>query len=164
MGIKIPLEAIQIPEATNEFARSINEALDYTPCFNYSHVLLDESRYAFNGKEFGEIDRKHYFNIARKISRFSVKELINLPSNKDLHFNNINNLESRKNEQLKKIVLRALNKKSYTSEFEGMLFKFALYTTDNENENSPRVYFILGSNGIFYILFIDLKHEFLSVT
>ena len=74
------------------------------------------------------------------------------------HFLQEFTLRDTQKKELSKISPKAI-------EVNPLIFHFALYTDEkvvanrNKNTRAPRIYFMLGKNGVIYILFFDPYHE-----
>ena len=131
-------------------------ALDVPIVISYELVDLDETEYHFK-QEFTLKDTQRYFEVLKDISCRTINDLID-NSDHSLHFH-----RSSAKGNLKRL-LEKLSPGSVTIENEPMIFHFALYTDKNRADRntgrrSPRVYFMLGRNGMIFPLFFDPYHE-----
>lgn len=121
---------------------------------SYDLVDLEKTPYHFH-QNFTLKDTQTYFSLMKRISGSTVNDL--LDSEKNLHFYRTDvrgNLKSL----LHKISPQAV-------EANPLIFHFALYTDEgaiadrSKDIRAPRIYFMLGRNGIVYMLFFDPYHE-----
>lgn len=120
---------------------------------SYDLVDLDETNYGF-WQEMTHKDTMAYFEMMKRVSGSTINELDGLA--RELHFRRTP-VKGNLYEVLKKVCPEAA--------FDNLcIFHFALYTSDEmasreSGVRSPRVYFMLGRNGIIYMLFFDPFHE-----
>lgn len=121
---------------------------------SYDLVDLERTPYHFF-QDFTLRDTQAYFSLMKRISGSTVNDLLN--SEKEFHFYRT---DVRGN--LKK-VLNMISPEAV--EADPLIFHFALYTdadviADREKDiRAPRIYFMLGRNGVVYMLFFDPYHE-----
>ena len=121
---------------------------------SYDLVDLCETPYHFL-QEFTWRDTQAYFSLLKKISGSTVNDL--LDSEKGLHFYRTD-VRGNLKKLLRKISPQAV-------EANPLIFHFALYTDEgvmadrSQDIRAPRIYFMLGRNGIIYMLFFDPYHE-----
>lgn len=121
---------------------------------SYDLVDLGQTQYDFF-QRFTLRDTQAYFSLMKRISGSTVNDL--LDSEKELHFYRTD-VRGNLKQALKKISPKAV-------EANPLVFHFALYTDENVIANrekdirAPRIYFMLGKNGVIYILFFDPYHE-----
>ena len=119
----------------------------------YDLADLEDTPYHFK-QVFHHRDTQMYFERMKDICQGTIRDLFDKPY--DWHF--------RRNE-VKGILKRELQKVNPdVVKGNPMIFHFALYTTpggaDRKKDiRSPRIYFMLGVNGMIYPLFFDPYHE-----
>jgi len=120
----------------------------------YSLVDMGKTRYGFN-QRFTEKDTRIYFERMRKICETTIDELID-QADRQWHFHAV---------EVKGNLRRALQQ-LHPKAASGIvtMYQFALYTSregaDRDKDiRSPRVFFMLGKNGMIYPLFFDPYHE-----
>ena len=131
-------------------------ALDVPIVISYELIDLDKTDYHFK-QEFTSKDTQRYFEVLKDISCKSINDLIE-ESEHSLHFH-----RSAAKGNLK-IQLEKLSPGCVTFDSEPMIYHFALYTDVNKASRvngvrSPRIYFMLGKNGMIFPLFFDPYHE-----
>lgn len=123
---------------------------------SYEMIDLDETDYHFK-QVFTHKDTQRYFEVFKNISCQSINDIIE-QNEHSLHFH-----RSAAKGNLKRL-LEKLSPGCVTPDSEPMIFHFALYT-DKEgadrscDRRSPRIYFMLGRNGMIFPLFFDPYHE-----
>lgn len=122
---------------------------------SYELADMDKTNYHFK-QEFKWEDTKAYFQTMKDISCRSVNDIIN-ESDHTLHFH-----RTRVNGKIKSL-LKRLNPECEPDE-STIIYHFALYTGSRKasrasGNRSPRVYFMLGRNGMIFPLFFDPYHE-----
>lgn len=123
---------------------------------SYELADLDATAYHFK-QEFLHDDTQKYFSIMKEISCQSINDIID-KSEHSLHFH-----RSRVNKRLKKL-LQKLDSKCAPDYQETFIYHFGLSTDPNgasreTGRRSPRIYFMLGRNGMIFPLFFDPYHE-----
>lgn len=121
---------------------------------SYDLVDLQKTPYHFL-QDFTLRDTQAYFSLMKRISGSTVNDL--LDGEKDLHFYRTD----------VRGILRSLLYEISPKAVEAnpLIFHFALYTdqgvvADRDKDiRAPRIYFMLGRNGIIYMLFFDPYHE-----
>lgn len=131
-------------------------ALDVPMVISYELVDLDKTDYHFK-QVFTLYDTQRYFEVFKEISCRSINDLLE-NSKHSLHF-----YRSAAKGNLK-LLLEELCPGCVTNDSEPMIFHFALYTDSERADRklgrrSPRVYFMLGRNGMIFPLFFDPYHE-----
>lgn len=131
-------------------------ALDVPMVISYELIDLNDTDYHFK-QEFTLKDTQRYFEVFKDISCKSINDLLE-NSKHSLHFHR----------SAAKGRLRALLEKicpgCVTEDSEPMIYHFALYTDSERADRqsgrrSPRIYFMLGRNGMIFPLFFDPYHE-----
>lgn len=122
---------------------------------SYELADMDKTAYHFQ-QEFKWDDTKAYFQIMKNISCRSINEIID-ESDHSLHF-----YRSGVNNRIKEL-LKRLNPECEPGDTT-LIYHFALYTDKDgasreSGRRSPRVYFMLGRNGMIFPLFFDPYHE-----
>lgn len=122
---------------------------------SYDLVDLDKTPYHFL-QEFTLRDTQSYFRLMQNISVSTINDFLDNRERK-LHFFRTD-IRGNLKKELSKISPKAI-------EVNPLIFHFALYTDEkvvanrNKNTRAPRIYFMLGKNGVIYILFFDPYHE-----
>ena len=118
---------------------------------SYDLVDLDKTPYHFL-QEFTLRDTQSYFRLMQNISVSTINDFLDNRERK-LHFFRTD-IRGNLKKELSKISPKAI-------EVNPLIFHFALYTDEkvvanrNKNTRAPRIYFMLGKNGVIYILFFD---------
>lgn len=133
----------------------IRLSVDVPVVISYRLVDLGVTRYHF-GQPFTKRDTLEYFRQMSNISSGSINDLVN-ESPHAMHF-----YRSRITAKMKKL-LQALNP-GCSPDDSTIIYHFALYTdrdgaSREAGRRSPRVYFMLGRNGVIFPLFFDPYHE-----
>lgn len=122
-----------------------------------SYDLVDMGTTAYNfSQHFEERDTQEYFTKMKIISFSSIDDLTDKYSNNpDWHFHRTN-ITGNIRKNLKQLFPNG--------DFDNMfIYHFSLYTCQSANRErnvrAPRIYFLVGRNGIIYILFFDPYHE-----
>ncbi len=140
-----------------KISNSINKHYSRTPLFSYDYVDLNETAYNFSQDCFDNTDAKKYFEKVKEFSKLAIDDIIDESSYKK-HFHIYSTPKHKQRELLNKI-----HKKQLRDEQLPPIGQFALYTNENASREtkikSPRIYFMVGDYGIFYILFYDPYHE-----
>jgi len=123
---------------------------------SYELADLDVTDYHFK-QEFTHQDTQAYFEVMRDISCQSINGIID-ESDHSLHF-----YRSRVNQHMKDL-LKKLDPKCDPDYQDTFIYHFALSThpdgaSRESGRRSPRVYFMLGRNGMIFPLFFDPYHE-----
>lgn len=131
-------------------------ALDVPMVISYELVDLNETDYHFK-QAFTLKDTQRYFEVFKEISCQSINNLIENGEH-SLHF-----YRTAAKGNLRRL-LEKLCPGCVTHDNEPMIYHFALYTdvekADRQSgRRSPRVYFMLGRNGMIFPLFFDPYHE-----
>jgi hypothetical protein len=143
----------------------ISDFFSNTPLFGFDYICMDGSKFSFNQDNFDSIDAKYFFQCLKEMSLETINSLID-KSNYNKHFHQILN----PTEKLRTLLKNTFGDKSITDDNlrYSIIAQFALYTnkinksTDNDKNKSPRIFFIICGNAIFYILFYDPYHEIFS--
>lgn len=119
----------------------------------YDLVDLEDTPYHFK-QVFHQRDTEMYFERMKDICQGTISDLFNKPD--DWHFRR-NDVRGNLKRELQKVNPAVVKGNP-------MIFHFALYTTpggaDRKKDiRSPRIYFMLGVNGMIYPLFFDPYHE-----
>lgn len=133
----------------------IRLSTDVPVVISYSLIDLGATEYHF-GQSFTRRDTGEYFRRMSEISGGSINDLISEAPHA-LHF-----YRSRITGRIRKL-LRTLNP-DCTPDDSTIIYHFALYTDTRrasraEGRRSPRIYFMLGRNGVIFPLFFDPYHE-----
>ncbi len=131
-------------------------AHDVPIVISYEMIDLDETDYHFK-QVFTHKDTQRYFEVFKNISCQSINDIIE-ESHHSLHFH-----RSAAKGNLKRL-LEKLSPGCVTADSEPMIYHFALYTDKegadrSRDRRSPRIYFMLGRNGMIFPLFFDPFHE-----
>lgn len=123
---------------------------------SYELADLDKTAYHFR-QEFTLKDTRAYFETMKAISCRSINEIID-DSRNELHF-----YRSKVTKSLERL-LKKLDPKCSPDTEETVIYHFALYTdretaSRESGRRSPRIYFMLGRNGMIFPLFFDPYHE-----
>lgn len=132
----------------------IATSIQVHPVICYDLIDLSETLYHFHQSCFDNTDIKEYFSCLKYISRNTISDLVQ-NSNYRFHFH-----KSQIQGKLKQI-LKILHKKN---DIFPEIYHFALYTSEQKADRekgikSPRIYFVVGYNGMIYPLFYDPYHE-----
>lgn len=119
----------------------------------YDLIDVDTTDYNFS-QHFHQRDISTYFKQMKKISASTIEELSSKPYG--MHFYRTD-VRGKLRDVLKKLHPHAV-------ECNPLIFHFGLYTEidkadRNTDKRSPRIYFMLGCNGMIYPLFFDPYHE-----
>lgn len=120
----------------------------------YDYVDLDMTPYNFL-QEFSLRDTQEYFRMMKQISSSTINTLS--ADARRYHFYR-SEVKGRLKEMMQRIVPDAVSSNQ-------IVYHFALYNDKDSRASretgtrSPRIYFILGTNGFIYILFFDPYHE-----
>ncbi len=120
----------------------------------YDYLDLENTSYHFY-QEFHLKDTQRYFEIMKELSSKTINELEESP--RELHFYR-NKINGNLRAMLKAHIPNALSS-------EAIIYHFALYTNKDiladrgKDIRSPRIYFMLGTNGFIYPIFFDPYHE-----
>jgi len=130
-------------------------SIDVPVVISYSLVDLGTTKYHF-GQPFTKRDTMEYFRQMNMISSGSINDLIS-DAPHSMHF-----YRSRITGRIRTLLL-ALNP-DCTPDDSTIIYHFALYTDSNgasreTGRRSPRIYFMLGRNGVIFPLFFDPYHE-----
>lgn len=133
---------------------SIAVSIKVHPVICYDLIDLSVTPYHFHQECFDNKDIREYFNSLKYISQHTIEDLIQ-NSNYRFHFHKSKIIGNLRNE------LQKLHKKN---NIYPEIYHFALYTSkEKANRNSgiksPRIYFVIGYNGMIYPLFYDPYHE-----
>ena len=136
---------------------NIRNSFDNLPLFSYAHIDLTITDYGFRQSCFDNKDIRKYFETVKEFSTKTINDLINSDYKNHFHF-----YPTPKGKIL--WLLKQISGKKYFRESElPSIGQFALYTEGNADRErgikSPRIFFMLGANAIFYILFYDPYHE-----
>ena len=120
----------------------------------YNLIDMGKTKYGFN-QVFTEKDARMYFLRMKELSESTIYDLMDSKL-KDWHFHSVK-VSGNVKETLFKLHPNAA-KGIYT------IYQFALYTDSRGASRetgirSPRIYFMLGKNGMVYPLFFDPYHE-----
>ena len=122
----------------------------------YDYIDLDVTDYHFK-QEFMLRDTQEYFTMMKEISSSTINELeAKARRDKSYHFYR-SNFSGNVRKAVKQIMPDA--------DESMIVYHFGLYECDGKlacrdtGDRSPRVYFMLGTNGFIYILFFDPFHE-----
>lgn len=123
---------------------------------SYELADLGETIYHFK-QEFRLQDTQAYFETMKRISCQSINDLVE-ESDHELHF-----YRTRVNKKVEEL-LKKLDPECEPSQEATLIYHFALSTdpagaSREEGRKSPRVYFMLGRNGMIFPLFFDPYHE-----
>jgi len=143
----------------NESSKNFNKYFSNNPLFSYDLIGLNLTEYNFNQDCFDLKDIKTYFEKVNFISKKSINDLIDSTNYRN-HFHVI----SYPNAKLKELIKKISGRSTLRDEQLPIIGQFALYTDDYEasrasSRKSPRIYFLIGKNAIFYVLFYDPYHE-----
>lgn len=136
-------------------------SVDVPIVVSYELADLDKTAYHFR-QEFKLQDTQAYFEIMKNISCRSINELID-ESDHSLHF-----YRTRVNKKIENL-LKLLDPDCSPDQNATLIYHFAL-STDSEGASresgrrSPRIYFMLGRNGMIFPLFFDPYHEINAVS
>jgi hypothetical protein len=131
------------------------------PVFCYDLIDLDKTDYHFTQSCFDNEDIKAYFAQIKRISLSTLFSLIDSEENgreTDLHLHRAN-VSGKLRKALGMLSGRLL------SEVTPDIYHFALYTKKGitadrtTGTKAPRIYFLVGANGMLYVLFYDPYHE-----
>lgn len=120
---------------------------------SYDLVDLEDTDYGFH-QVMEHDDTKAYFSMMKRLSGSTIDELDSVA--RELHF---------RRTPVRGNLYKVLEKICPDAAFDNLcIFHFALYTSKQISSRetgvrSPRVYFMLGRNGIVYMLFFDPFHE-----
>lgn len=140
--------------------QQLNKSYTKTPLFSYDYIDLGITNYHFKQECFDNYDCQKYFEMVNSLSNMTINNLIDESKQSD-HFH-VYPFPTPKQRQL---LTRVLNKPSFRDEELPPIGQFALYTNNANLANratqvkSARIYFIIGPNAVFYILFYDPYHE-----
>lgn len=122
----------------------------------YDYVDLNVTDYHFR-QEFKLRDTQEYFTMMKEISSNTINDLEEKAKrDKSYHF-----FRSGFTGNVRKAVKQILP----DADESMIVYHFGLYECESRqacretDERSPRVYFMLGTNGFIYILFFDPYHE-----
>ncbi len=137
----------------------IRDSYSRSPVFAFDYLDLDQTDYHFNQKCFSAFDAKNLLRRLKEISGLSVDHLIDNTDYSD-HFHIYHSL----NPCLFDLLKRISGKEHFSNEETPLIGQLALYTNPkganrDKNQKSPRIYFIVGSYAVLYILFFDPYHE-----
>lgn len=135
------------------------EGFRKTPLIAYNYIDLGSTDYNFKQEVFDNYDICAYFETLKTFSNLSINELTEVKCNSD-HFRIDNSIKSN----LRNLLLQISGKSNFVPEQIPPIGHFALYTSREgasrrSKVKSPRIYFMIGPKGIFYILFYDPYHE-----
>jgi len=122
---------------------------------NYTHIDTGKTDFSF-AQEFKKKDTEMYFKTMHDIACNTINDII---TNSDIarHFLRTK-ITNRIYDLLVKLGLKKISRE------ELLIFHFALYTDKDcadrkTDKRSPRIYFMLGKNGMIFPLFFDPYHE-----
>jgi len=143
---------------------SFSEHYDKSPLFCYDYIDISKTKYCFSQQCFDNHDIVKYFETVKVISKKTVNDLID-KSDHIQHFHIIN----YPSQKIRKLLSEINNNKQLKDEQIPPIGQFALYTNKEigSRENgikSPRIFFMIGANAVFYPLFYDPYHEISSRT
>lgn len=123
---------------------------------NYSLIDLESTEYNFK-QEFSRKDTQKYFEVMSNIASRSIDEIID-SGDRTLHF-----YRTKITRRMVELMKR-LDRHCKPDAESTIVYHFALYTDKNgasreSGRRSPRIYFMLGKNGMIYPLFFDPYHE-----
>ena len=156
--IDLQPEDIAVLNTPDKFKNRINTddaklSMDLPIVIKYDYVDLDITDYHFN-QEFTLLDTQRYFSMMKEISSNTINNLSQ--NSKEYHFYR-SKFSGKVRQEIKKIMPDA--------DENLIIYHFGLYECESRNasretgERSPRIYFILGTNGFIYIVFFDPYHE-----
>ncbi len=127
-------------------------SMDIPICIKYDYLDLEDTEYHFN-QSFHHRDTQCYFKMMKMISSSTINSL--MKKEREYHF-----YRSKIAGNLKRVLQQSLPEAVNSNP---IVFHFALYTAENADRTkdvrSPRIYFLLGTNGFIYPLFFDPYHE-----
>jgi hypothetical protein len=137
------------------------------PIFAYDYISLKRGCFCFNNKSLRRVDFRRYFKVVKYLSKRSINDVFDNSSREDrFHQIKLNQKPLLVNE-----IQKSLNIKG---NFDYLRFpavvQFGLHTdsltiTNSNGEKvfvgkSPRVFCLIGNNGVFHVLFLDFEHKF----
>lgn len=128
---------------------------------NYSLIDLEATEYNFK-QEFSHRDTQKYFEVMSSIANRSIDDIIDF-GDRGLHF-----YRTKINKRIVSLMKR-LDKNCNPDIESTIVYHFALYTdkqgaSRTSGRRSPRIYFMLGKNGMIFPLFFDPYHEINPMT
>lgn len=144
-------------EISNE---DICESKDLLISVCYNEIDLGKTDYGFN-QGFEGNEANMYFERMNTFSNLTINEILDTPDSHDLHFTR-NDLNNKSNYFLKNI-LKKMNPEIGKSNPE--IFHFALdpncetFASRKTGERNPRIYFMVGYNGMIHPILFDPYHE-----
>lgn len=122
----------------------------------YDYVDLGVTDYHFK-QEFLLKDTQEYFSMMKEISSNTINQLEEKARNDNSYHFYRSSFTGKVRQAVQKIISDA--------DDNLIVYHFGLYECDSRQacrttgERSPRIYFMLGTNGFIYILFFDPYHE-----
>lgn len=146
-----------VPGSKIEFQK-LNTSYCCSPVFAYDYISIDNTEYSFCKQQLSNQDINMYFKKMKYLATHTINELID-NTDHTLHFK----LESDHNKKITALLKQIFNQ-DFTDNTKPIIGHFALYTNSNDvsanNEiKSPRIYFLLGNDPVFHVLFYDPHHE-----
>ena len=137
-------------EITTDDARI---STDMPIVIKYDYIDLGKTKYSFR-QPFRLRDTQTYFKMMKTISSNTINTLSD--NARKYHFYRTP-IVGKLEEIMKRVIPDAVKTNQ-------IVFHFALYTNKNKADRisdtrSPRIYFILGTNGFIYPIFFDPFHE-----
>ncbi len=136
--------------------RDLQESQNYPITVQYNQIDIDKTEYNFN-QPFEGNEANLYFQRMSEFAGSSINDIINYGDYR-LHFNRTNISGNIKN------VFDRIDPKIAMA--NPLIFHFALdpdskVTNADRTKNirNPRIYFMIGYNGMIHVLFFDPYHE-----
>lgn len=132
--------------------------LNLKPVFSFAYLNTE----VYPKSKFCEdcFDKEDYKIYIQKLKYMSNKTIIELKeSNYKEHFHIIDQPNKKLREVLSNVLGRNIN-----NDILSTIGQFGLYTSENDNEKSPRIFFFIGKLGVIHILFYDPCHMIYSAS
>ncbi len=156
-AVDIEPDDLKIVASPDRFRKEISLedtrlSMDMPISIKYDYLDLDKTSYNFK-QEFHLADTQHYFEMMKIISSKTINGMEETA--REYHFRRSNISGNLRREMLKAIPEAVKS--------NPIVYHFGLYTSENANRESdirsPRIYFMLGTNGFIYPIFFDPYHE-----
>jgi len=159
-----------IDQKGSDFTFKLGEDIIKTPINNssiylsYRYLLNDNSDFSFNNVEFLKTSSEKYLNKNDYQIYFDkVNTLCSIDYNKFLEDTLNYKLIQEPNKELKSILCSIFNVSSIKNEQIPPIVEIRLYT-NKKNNRAPRVFGLLGTMNIIYILVYDPFHKIYNKT
>lgn len=133
----------------------VSSSISHQHRVGYDYIHISGQEYSFNNPEIDAYDFHVYFSKLKEFSGKTIDEM------RDAHHREHYHIYTQHKWPLLREIEKKLNLK-FNDATRPTTGQFGLYTTEDPDEKSPRIFFVLGRFGTIYPIFFDLYHKILS--